>query len=129
MTGKLICLILNLNEIVKEVGRIQHVFLDARVRDELCEGVGSHISLSPELLLVLLVEETHEDADAVKLLLSVVAFLDLSEELDARSVVLNDTIDHGQGPSDKERLTANLGDYLEQSSDELLAFLVLETVI
>ena len=88
-----------------------------------------HITLRSELLLILLVEETHEDADAVQLLLSVVAFLDLSKELDARSVVLNDTINQSKGPSDKKRLTANLGDYLEQRSDELLAFFILETVI
>ena len=129
VAGKLICLILNLNEIVKEVGRIEQVLLNTCVRNELCEGVRSHITFSSELLLVLLVEETHEDMDAVQLLLSVVAFLDLSKELDARSVVFNDTIYQSKGPSDKKRLTANLGDDLEQRSDELLAFFVLEAVI
>ena len=94
MAGKLISLILNLNEIIKEIGRIEQVLLNTCVGNELCEGVSCHITFSPELLLVLLVEETNEDADAVQLLLSVVAFLDLSKELDARSVVLNDTINH-----------------------------------
>ena len=86
-------LVFLLDKVVNKVASLCCGFFDSCKRDKLGKGVGSHVTLRALIVTGMLLEEAIENFDAVKFLISVVALLNLMEESNAHSAVLNDSID------------------------------------
>ena len=86
-------LVFLLDKVVNKVASLCRGFFDSCKRDKLGKGVGSHVTLRALIVTGMLLEEAIENFDAVKFLISVVALLNLMEESNAHSAVLNYSID------------------------------------
>lgn len=104
---------------------------NARVSDQNGKSVCGHVTNRSLLEIRRLSDEAVQDTDAVKLLLRRAgsALLQEGKESDATTVVLNDSIDKSEGPSDEIGLAADLADDLEKVSHELLVIFKLSFIV
>jgi len=126
--------IASLKEVIEEVLGIRALFLIVGVvaaeRDELGEGVGSQVTVGFVLRAIRCSHQVAgEYADAVALLGADSALLQVSEKSDARSIVLNDAIDHGKGPPDEFLIATDRGHNVHESLNSLLSFFLMLTLV
>ena len=86
------------------------------------ENVRSHISLGAHLVFAVLNEEAVEDLNAVEFSLGNWRLLKVEEVLDTVSAILNDSINHGEGPRDEFSLAADQADDHDEGLEELSNF-------
>ena len=93
------------------------------------EGVGCQVSVSAFLDLSTLREVAEEDADAIDLFVAIVALLEGAENIDARTAILNDAVDHGKSPFDELAITADSVHNEKERLEKLLYLWLLAAVI
>jgi len=99
-------------QVGEEVLRFRTLLLVVRIpateTDELGKSVRSQVAVRPQLSIFSVPHQVAgEGANAIALFQSNLALLEVSEELDARPIVLNNAIDHGKGPLDEFLIAAD----------------------
>jgi len=111
-------LVFLLNKVVNKVASLCRGFFDSCKRDKLGKGVGSHVTLWALIVAGMLLEEAIENFDAVKFFIRVVALLNLMEESNAHSAILDNSVDKSKRPTDEISVTADQTDNAEERSEQ-----------
>ena len=117
-------------EVLRFLALLHIILVVAAVGYELRQGVSSQITIDSLLRVVL---ESHQVAgervDTVALLRGDTALLQVSQKLDARPVVLNDTIDDGEGPPNNLLVVGDCAHDVHERLDCLLGLILVLTRI
>ena len=89
------------------------------------ESVGCHVTLLPPRGIRCPQEETLQDPNQIEVSLRILGFLDGYQSFDAGPLVLNDSVDQGEGVLCESLIRVYFVDNREQNTEELLAALVL----
>ena len=120
-------------EVLSLLSFLNIILIVSTVRNQLCEGMSSKITIRSKRvsLVILLVSDqvAGERADAVAVLGGNSTLLEVSEELDARSIILNYAIDHGEGPSDNFLIVTDVLNDFHERLDRLLGLILVLALI